>query len=176
MIVQSADDRAAVGRRIVAMLAGTALVVGLVISRLDVSEPPVNEQPIITGGDRHRTVVRGDAFGECYVEGHLNGTRFRRLLLDSGAVGTLVLGSNQAALIGFDPAHLSYTETYSSATGEGRETEVRIRELRLVDGFVMRDVPARITLAEQSEPLIGIDILRRLNLRLKDGNCELSWG
>ena len=49
-----------------------------------------------------------------------------------------------------------------------------MREFRL-DSFVLRNVPADITDAPQSEPLLGIVILRRLNLRLRDGNCEISW-
>jgi clan AA aspartic protease (TIGR02281 family) len=98
------------------------------------------------------------------------------MLLDSGASGTLIFGSNHAALLGLDPRRLSYDGTYNSANGSGREASVRIRELRLFDNaFVLRDVPAVITEARQDDGLVGIEILRRVNFHLTGGNCEMSW-
>lgn len=86
----------------------------------------------------------------------------------------LTFGRNHAAKLGFDPAKLAFNQVYSSANGLAYLAKVRVREFRL-DNFVMRDVPVSITKPFQPTALVGIDILRRLNLRLQDGNCLMSW-
>jgi clan AA aspartic protease (TIGR02281 family) len=172
-IVTAARNRAAIGRAIVGTLTGALLGGMALISHLGGgSADPAGVDP--PSGTGHRIVVAGDAYGQCHVAAVINGLLFRSLLLDSGAAGHLTFGRNHAAQLGFDPAKLTYDRRYGSANGVGHYASVRVREFRL-DSFVLRDVPADITAAPQDEPLLGIDVLRRLNFRLKDGSCEISW-
>jgi predicted aspartyl protease len=94
------------------------------------------------------------------------------MLIDTDASGRLVFGRNHTARLGFDPAALVCGESYSSANGVGQEASVRVREFRL-GSFVLRDVPAAITAAPQDVPLLNVEILHHLDLRLSGGNCEL---
>jgi clan AA aspartic protease (TIGR02281 family) len=123
---------------------------------------------------REQLVIAADAWNQCsHVEARVNGHVFKNGLLDTGAAGHLLFGSNHARDLGFDPAKLSYDHRYDSANGEGRYALVRVREFQL-GSFVARDLPAKITAAPQNFVLVGIDLLRSLNLQLKDGHCLLT--
>jgi len=171
-LVEAARDRSAVRRGILATLAGAVVTGGLLVSQLGGVPGPEIDPPTVSGAV-HRLVIPGDAYGQCRVAARVNGEVFRSLL-DTGDSGHLTFGRNHSARLGFDSAKLSFSHSYGSANGVGHYARVRVREFRL-ETFVLRDVPADITDAPQSEPLLGIEILRRLNLKLKDGNCELSW-
>ena len=181
VILAASRDRAASGRTIIGMMLAAAAFSIAVISQLGRFELPIVIPPetlppqVITGGGSHRAVFAADAFGQCHADGRVNGVLLRRMLLDTGCTGELSLGSNMAASVGIDPASLSYDHTYNSANGQGREAVVTVRELRLFGNFVMHDVQTRISAAPQNQALVGIEILRRMNLRLIGGNCELSW-
>jgi clan AA aspartic protease (TIGR02281 family) len=173
-LVEAASDRAAVGRQLLGALTGAAFAVGLLFSQYERAAAPVAEPSAVDEG-RQRRVIEGDVNGQCHVAARINGSLFQRLLIDSGASGSISFGRNHAAELGFDPARLSFSASYGSANGTGHEAIVKVREFR-IESFVLRDVPASITKVPQREPLLGIDILRRLHLRLlKNGNCELSW-
>jgi clan AA aspartic protease (TIGR02281 family) len=163
VLIEEAHDQRSVARSII-VTALTAAAIGLLLLR---------HLPV-AGDPGHRLVVTGDAHGQCHVAAKINDTLFRHLLIDSGASGHLIFGRNHAAELGFPSDRLSFTHNYGSANGVGHEALVRVREFRL-DSFVLHDVPAEITDAPQSEPLLGTEILHRLNLQLKNGNCELSW-
>jgi clan AA aspartic protease (TIGR02281 family) len=184
-IVESARDRAAVGRSIASALAGVGISIGLLAARLGIgvpvpiAEPPAMPPPIVTGGGGHpgggghRLLIPADAHGSCYVSASVNGALFNHMLLDSGAAGDhLVFGRNHAARLGFDPDTLSYDDTYGSANGTGHEAVVTLREFR-IGSFVLHDVPAAITEKALFAPLVSVGILHRLALRLIDGHCEL---
>jgi clan AA aspartic protease (TIGR02281 family) len=172
-LVDATRDRPAVGRSIVGTLTAALLGGAALIGQFGGAGPARIDPPPASGTDR-RLVVPADAYGQCYVAARINGSLFGSLLLDSGASGHLTFGRNHAAQLGFDPAKLAYSHTYGSANGIGHYASIRVREFRL-ESFVMRDVPAEITEASQQVPLLGIDILRHLNLHLRNGNCELSW-
>jgi clan AA aspartic protease (TIGR02281 family) len=160
----------------VPVIVGGALLGGLLlISQFEpaaMTPPPIRPQPVVESGGGRRLLIRGDAEGSCYVSARANGAVFDRLLLDTGASGYLTFGRNHAARLGYNAASLPYVNQYGSANGVGYEAFVRLREFRL-GSFVMRDVIAAITETPQDAPLVGIEILRRLNLRLGGGNCEL---
>ena len=181
-MIESRRDRATVGRTVAKALSTVGFAGGLLVLRfcglgIPVAMPePVSPPVVVNSGGSHWTTLRGDKYGQCRADARVNGAWVRHMLLDSGASGTLIFGSNHAAQLGFDPRRLSYDGTYNSANGSGREASVRIRELRLFDNaFVLRDVPAVITEARQDEGLVGIEILRRVNFHLTAGNCEMSW-
>jgi clan AA aspartic protease (TIGR02281 family) len=153
-VIEAASNRATVGRRIVTALAlGGVLLVGL---------GPASAATL---------VIPGDADGSCYVSARANGALFN-MQLDTGSIGDLTFGRNHAAQLGYNSSSLHYDNEYGSVNGTGHEANIRLREFRL-GNFVMRDVPATITKAPQDAPLIGIEILHRLNLALSGGNCEL---
>jgi clan AA aspartic protease (TIGR02281 family) len=124
--------------------------------------------------DGREIVVSGSWDKGCYVEARSNGQVFR-MLLDTGASGALTFGRNHAEQLGLDPSKLNFDHGYRSANGEGHYASVRLREFQL-DTFIMRNVEADITEAPQSVPLLGVGLLHRLHLHLKDGNCILTVG
>src|SRR5271169_4406075 len=94
VLVESAHDRNAVGRRIVGWLAVAVVGGGLLIAQLGrIGAPVMESPPASTGG--HLLVVPGNAGGSCYVTASVNGSPFR-MLLDSGASGDLIFGRNHA--------------------------------------------------------------------------------
>jgi clan AA aspartic protease (TIGR02281 family) len=118
-------------------------------------------------------VITADESNACHTEITIHGHRFR-MLLDSGATGVgLVFGSNQAAALGFSPKALLYSQTYSSANGDGREAAVRLHDVRLRE-WRLGDVDAVITRAPQDEGLVGADLLHRLEFRATDRACILT--
>jgi clan AA aspartic protease (TIGR02281 family) len=124
--------------------------------------------------DADRTlVIPADASNACRADVTIGSHTFR-VLLDSGAVGAaLVFGSNHAAALGFSPRALSYSQTYSSANGEGREAVVRLHDVRL-HGWQLGGVTAVITRAPQDEGLFGAELLHRLKFRTGNGFCGLT--
>jgi clan AA aspartic protease (TIGR02281 family) len=128
-----------------------------------------------SGGEE--ITVPASAFNQCWIDARTTGPAGRSAVLDylrdTGASGWLTLGRNHAAALGIDTGGLSYSSRYSSANGEGRETFVSLNEFRF-HSFVLRDVRAAVTQVDQDMPLLGIEILHRLNLQLKDGNCILT--
>jgi clan AA aspartic protease (TIGR02281 family) len=171
-LVEAGRDRRAIGRGVLTTLTVGLIGGGLLIAQLGRLAAPAVEPPTGSGG-RHQLVIPGDAHGQCHIAARVNGVPFHGLL-DSGASPHLTFGRNDAVQLGFDPAKLSYSYRYSSANGIGHYARVQVREFRL-ESFVLRDIPVAITDAPQSQPLIGSAVLHRLNFRLKDGNCELSW-
>jgi clan AA aspartic protease (TIGR02281 family) len=128
------------------------------------------------GGGGHLLLIPADENGSCFVTASINGARFDHVLLDTGMSGYIGLGRNHAARAGFDPDTLSYDNTFATANGEGHESEVRIREFRIIIGnssFVLHDVPAVISEAAVFAPLVGIEILQRIGLRLAGDHCEI---
>jgi clan AA aspartic protease (TIGR02281 family) len=120
-----------------------------------------------------REIVASGSWGKgCYVEARSNGQLFR-MLLDTGASGMLTFGRNHAEQLGLEPLKLNFDHSYGSANGEGRYASIRLREFRL-DTLIIRDVEADITQAPQSVPLLGVELLHRLHLHLKDGNCIIT--
>ena len=170
-LVEAARDRSAVGRRNLATLAAALVGSGLLVSQSS-ARCRSHRRAADGSGIGQRLVIPSDARGHCYVAARVNGALFGSLMLDSGASGHITFGRNHATQLGFDPAKLSSPQVLGQ----------RCRPLRERPGTgisprssVMRDVPANITDAPQSQPLIGTAVLHHLNFRLKDGNCELSW-
>ena len=112
--------------------------------------------------------------GSCLTDIRINNVLFRDALLDTGASGTVLLGSNHAWRLGLNPRTLSFSNGYSSANGDGRYAVVRVQELRL-GGFVMRDdLTIAVTQVDQDQVLLGLEILNRLHFRVSGHSCELG--
>jgi clan AA aspartic protease (TIGR02281 family) len=124
---------------------------------------------IVRGSDL--TIPVG-SYNQCETDISANNHTFHALL-DSGANGHLTFGRNHAKALGFNPDSLSYSYTYGSANGTGHLAKVTLREVR-IGNWSLRDVPAEITQAEQSEVLVGLEILHPLNFRLSGGACHLQ--
>jgi clan AA aspartic protease (TIGR02281 family) len=122
-----------------------------------------------------RVVMRYRASTGCQTEVIVNGRLFS-MTADSGATGeaALVFGRNHARALGFDPHALQYRVSYTSANGDGWSARVILRSVRL-QSFVMYDVPADITEADQSDPpTLGAAILHKLHFEMGDGYCRLT--
>jgi clan AA aspartic protease (TIGR02281 family) len=138
---------------------------------------PSEVRPPIARPAGQRIATNGDTYYQCYVIGTVNGGSAGpasfTFLIDTGA-SDVSFGKNDAKKLGFDPAKLSFDQTYSSANGIGHQAAVTLPELRLGGVVVARNVEASIVNADMSRPLLGASILKTLHLQYSQGNCELT--
>jgi clan AA aspartic protease (TIGR02281 family) len=138
--------------------------------------PIVRPAPVEkTSGKKGRVIVASGSAGRgCFIEARANGETFR-MLLDTGSTGGAVtFGSNHLEGLGIDADTFSYEHSFNTANGKGKGGSVSLRELRIGDSFVLRNLPADIMQTPMSFPLVGVELLDRLNLQLKDGKCLLT--
>ena len=120
-----------------------------------------------------RMVIAADRYHQCYIDGVANGFKYQ-FLADTGASSSLAFGSQHLKRLGIDPATVQYTRRIATANGYGRAADIRIRELRIGDSFVLRDVPASVDENLVGEPLIGAPLLRQWGFEMGDQGCALS--
>jgi clan AA aspartic protease (TIGR02281 family) len=172
LIVQSAYDRRSAGRSIISTCAGAVFAATLLMRGLyPDSAPPPGPGIEASGGQ----LVTASSDGECYVDVRLNETLFRKALLDSGATGYLTIGINHAKRAGIDAGGLAFDNRYTSANGTGHFAKTTIATLRIGRVLAMRNVLVAVTAAPQDQIIIGIEILRMLNMHLRSTSCELNF-
>jgi aspartyl protease family protein len=124
----------------------------------------------------HHFAGHVDNTGQCYFEVVANGTRFS-MLGDSGASG-LTFNRQHLARLGVNPASLRFNHKMTGATGSARAADITLRELRLGDDYVARDVAAEIIDTHggsEDAPLLGMATLKGMQFTLGGGECSLSW-
>jgi clan AA aspartic protease (TIGR02281 family) len=127
----------------------------------------------VYAADVHRIAGHLDEQGQCYVSGTVNSTVPFDFLVDSGA-SNLSFSRNQISKVGVNPAGLSYNHRIITANGIGRAASVVVNEVRLGD-FVLRDVPADVDNIGSDSPLLGMSILKFMQLEIGRGSCGLRW-
>ena len=73
-------------------------------------------------------------------------------------------------------ARLRFDRSYESANGRGHFAETPVRWVRIGTAFQVIDVKIAVTDVDQTEALIGIELLRDLNFRVRVDHCKLSLG
>jgi clan AA aspartic protease (TIGR02281 family) len=170
LIVAASRDRRAIGHGLFGALAASVVSVGLLVHRLgDAAAPPQ------LMGAGNTLVMPAAANGQCHVDLWIGDALLPGALTDSGADGFVTIGRNQAKQAGIEISRLRFDRTYESAHGRGRYAVTRVPWVRIGNAFDMRDVPVDVTEVDQAQALIGIQILRYFNYRLRAGRCELSW-
>jgi clan AA aspartic protease (TIGR02281 family) len=150
------------------------VIAGVAIAKhLDIDAHGQNFGAAMNGAGKS-LVLPASEHGRCQTDLWIGGTRFRGAVADSGATGYLTIGRNQAIQAGIETGR-RFAWTYQSANGRGRYNEIRVRRVRIGDAVELSDVPVDVTAADQAQALIGIEILRELNFRVRAGGCELSW-
>jgi clan AA aspartic protease (TIGR02281 family) len=98
------------------------------------------------------------------------------VMLDSGAGASLWLSRGDAARIGIDVGSLKFDERYQGISGAGWSASVTVPHFRL-GGLTLDNVPAYVISETDgiNQSLVGLPILQRLNYRVVDGQCVLSW-
>ena len=170
-IVQSSYDRRSAARSIVATCASAVFGAALLMRGLHPDFTAAPGPGIETSGGQ---LVTASSNGECYVDVRLNETLFRKGLLDTGATGYLTIGINHAKRAGIDVGGLAFDNRYTSANGTGHFAKTTIATLRIGRVVAMRNVLVAVTAAPQDEIIVGIEILRMLNMRLRSASCELN--
>lgn len=174
LILSAVRDRRTIGRGIIRLLAGGAAAGGFLTFRIGGIGEPAAAPPQLMGTGSP-LVLQAAANGQCFVDLWIGDAKFHGALADSGADGFLVLGRNLALRAGIDVEHLRFDRTYESAHGRGRYAETRVSWVRIGNAFDLRDVPVDVTETDQPQAIIGIQILRYFNFRLRAKVCELSW-
>jgi clan AA aspartic protease (TIGR02281 family) len=172
IIVAARRGRAALGRRILGTLAGAAVVSALLLTQpgrgFEVPPPEIS-------GSGNALILPAASHGRCSTDVWIGKTRFRGAIADTGADGFLTIGKNQAQQAGIDVDRLKFGGTYESAHGRGHYAETRVRRVRIGSSFQIFDMPVVVTDVDQPQALIGIELLRELNFRVRADHCELSW-
>jgi clan AA aspartic protease (TIGR02281 family) len=171
-IVAARRGRAAIGRQILLTLAGaiTGTVLLIAPPGRGFNLPP----PQIT--EAGNALILPASQGWCSTDLWIGDTRLRGAIADSGATGWITIGRNQARQAGIDVARLRFSGTYESANGRGHFAQTLVRWVRIGTAFQVIDVKVAVTDVDQTEALIGIELLRDLNFRVRADHCELSWG
>lgn len=173
VIVGSRRGRAALGRQILGTVFGVVIGAGLLVARPDNGfGVPAGPPPQISGSN-NALILPASSHGRCATDLWIGETRLRGAIADSGADGWLTIGRNQAKQAGIDIGQLRFNNTYDSANGRGHFAETRLRSAR-VGNFELIGIPVAITDTDQSEAIIGIEILRDLHFRVRGNHCELS--
>jgi clan AA aspartic protease (TIGR02281 family) len=120
----------------------------------------------------HRLAGRLDENNQCFVRGTV-GSVAMTFLVDSGASG-LAFSRDHIRRLGVDPSQLGYNQPVRTANGIGRAALVTVDELRL-GTFVLRDVPATVDYAGADYPLLGMSVLKYMQLEMGRGACALRW-
>jgi clan AA aspartic protease (TIGR02281 family) len=170
-IIQSAYDRRSAARSIVATCASAVFGAVLFFPGLRPDFAATPPEISASGGQ----LVGASKNSQCYVDVRLDEMLFHNALLDTGASGYLTIGSNQAKRAGIDLSRLSFDHRYSSANGTGKFARVQISTVRIGKVLAMRNVAVDVTAAPQEQILVGIEILRLLNMRLRSASCELNF-
>jgi clan AA aspartic protease (TIGR02281 family) len=126
----------------------------------------------IANSATRRIVGRLDEYHQCHVDGTVNGVRFT-FLVDTGA-STLVFNRDHMRQLGINAAGLHYNQPTETANGTGHSASITVHELNL-GGFVLTDVSADVAYAGASEPLIGMSVLKFLQLDIGRGGCALRY-
>jgi aspartyl protease family protein len=98
--------------------------------------------------------------GHFHVDAEVDGTLIR-FLVDTGA-SDVVLSQADAERIGFDPAALDYTQTYSTANGMVFGAPIRLGEIA-IGPIRVADVHASVNSGEMDGSLLGMSFLSRLS-------------
>lgn len=113
-----------------------------------------------TEGPGGEIVFRRANDGHFHVEAEVDG-RPIRFLVDTGATD-VVLSQDDARRIGFDPAQLDYTQSYSTANGTVFGAPIRIAEIATGD-IRVHDVRASVNGGDMDGSLLGMSFLSKLS-------------
>jgi clan AA aspartic protease (TIGR02281 family) len=172
-IVEARRGRAALGRQILGTALGVVIVAGMLVAKPDNGfGVPAGPPPQISGSN-NALILPASSHGRCTADLWIGGTRLRGAIADSGADGWITIGRNQAKQAGIDTSQLRFNNTYDSANGRGHFAVTHLRSAR-IGNFELIGIPAAVTDADQSEAIIGIEILRDLHFRVRGNHCELS--
>jgi hypothetical protein len=119
VIVAATRDRAAVGRGVVGLAIAAVFGGGLLISQLGGVDATVAAPSPPVRAEDGPLVVPAAPNGQCFVDIQINETRFRGIILDTGADQYLTLGINQPREAGLEVGKFTYT--YKSANGVGQK-------------------------------------------------------
>jgi clan AA aspartic protease (TIGR02281 family) len=122
--------------------------------------------------DDHRISGRLDHDYACYVGSTVDGVPFQ-MLVDTGS-NELVFNRNHLRKLGINAKRLTYSRTARTSNGIARSAPFVVHELH-IGAFVMHDVPAVIDYAGMDEPLLGMSVIKYMNLEIGRDGCELRW-
>jgi predicted aspartyl protease len=166
-----AANRATLGRQVLGTVFGAVVAGGLLFAQPGrVSQAPPPE----ISGSGNALILPASSNGRCSTSLSIGKTRLPDAIADSGAGEYLTIGPTQAKQAGLDVDRLQFRGTYQSAHGRGRIAEIRVPSVRIGNVFQVIGVTVDVTDVDQPEPLIGIQLLRDFNFRVRADHCELS--
>lgn len=120
---------------------------------------------------REPVTVVADAYGQFHIAALANGAALR-FLVDTGA-SDVTFRKQDAARLGLNPSRLVFDQTYWTANGRIRGASFRLHRL-VIGACVLTDVVASINGGDLEEPLLGMSLLRRMNMTVADGTMTLK--
>jgi clan AA aspartic protease (TIGR02281 family) len=172
-IIASRHGLDALGRQILGAVTGVAIATGFLLYRPadTVGVPPLEMQ----GGPGHSLMVPAGTHGFCVTDLWI-GNRPLEAITDSGADGSIIIGRNQATKAGIDTGQLHFTWPFQSPGGSGHYAHIHVQRLRIGDNIELDDVPVDVNENDQQQALIGVEVLRQLNFRIRPHGCQLRQG
>jgi aspartyl protease family protein len=122
--------------------------------------------------DDHRLAGQLDQDYGCYVDATVDGVPFR-MLVDTGS-NDLAFNRSHLWKLGLNSKRLNYNQPVSTSNGTIRSATIVVHELR-IGGFVLHDVPATVDYRGTDEPLLGMSVIRYMQLEIGRDGCELRW-
>jgi clan AA aspartic protease (TIGR02281 family) len=122
--------------------------------------------------DDHRLSGWLDQDYGCYVDSTVDGVPFQ-MLVDTGS-NELVFNRSHLQKLGISARRLIYNQLASTSNGLARSAPFVVHELH-IGTLVLYDVPAVVDYAGMDEPLLGMSVIKYMNLQIGRDGCELRW-
>ena len=132
----------------------------------DVLPPPPPDFP-----QPHTMTIAANVYGQFWISGSANGVAMT-FLADTGA-SEITFNRHDALRLGIDISRLQFNGEASTANGIVRTATARIGRLS-VGPFTFTDIPVSIIDGDLAFPLLGMALLRRMNIAISNGTLTLS--
>jgi clan AA aspartic protease (TIGR02281 family) len=126
--------------------------------------PPSNENNRLAGH-------LDEGYG-CFVDTIVDGVQFR-MLVDTGS-DDLAFNRSHLRKLGLSRKRLAYSVAVHTSSGTVRSAPIVVHELR-IGTFVLHNVEAMVDYTGISTPLLGMSVLKHMNLKIGRDGCELQW-
>ena len=126
--------------------------------------PPDFPQP-------HTMTIAANVYGQFWISGSANDVAMT-FLADTGA-SEITFNKHDALRLGIEISRLHFDGEASTANGVARTAAARIGRLS-VGPFTFTDIPVSIIDGNLAFPLLGMALLRRMNVAISNGTLTLS--
>ncbi|HUB44984.1 MAG TPA: retropepsin-like aspartic protease [Acetobacteraceae bacterium] len=119
-----------------------------------------------------RIIGQLDQDDGCYIDVIVDNVPFR-MLVDTGS-NDLAFNRSHLEKLGLNKKGLTYSEAIDTSNGTIQSAPIVVHELR-IGGFVLHDLQAMVDSEGTDEPLLGMSVIKYMQLEIGRNGCELRW-